>query len=309
MDSGNGKNDASRILFKHFDVKCFNNGKSPAYAKIMKEWKILEKNLPEDIYVQVYETRIDLLRAVIIGASGTPYHDGLFFFDILLPSNYPEQPPSVYYHSHGYYLNPNLYQNGKVCLSLINTWGGSKSERWTKESSILQVLVSIQGLVLNERPYFNEPGTKFLSRFLKLASHEYNENVFILSCLSMLRIMRKPPKNFEGFVAEHFRSRAASILTAIQNYQKGNMLIGQFQINGSSAGVKVSDQFRTKLNRIYPEFKKTFRSVISDADMTKIEKRENEEASPCSSKTEKTVEENKDGIWNKIVNSVKNIMK
>ena len=36
---------------------------------------------------------MDLLRAVIIGADGTPYHDGLFFFDIFFPDTYPSVPP------------------------------------------------------------------------------------------------------------------------------------------------------------------------------------------------------------------------
>lgn len=49
--------------------------------------------LAEIIYVRVYEERMDLLRAVLVGAPGTPYHDGLFFFDIFLPSEYPYEPP------------------------------------------------------------------------------------------------------------------------------------------------------------------------------------------------------------------------
>jgi ubiquitin-conjugating enzyme E2 O len=49
--------------------------------------------LTETIFVRVYETRMDILRAVIIGAEGTPYHDGLFFFDISFPSGYPNVPP------------------------------------------------------------------------------------------------------------------------------------------------------------------------------------------------------------------------
>lgn len=36
---------------------------------------------------------MDLLRAVIVGAYGTPYQDGLFFFDFHLPSEYPIVPP------------------------------------------------------------------------------------------------------------------------------------------------------------------------------------------------------------------------
>lgn len=36
---------------------------------------------------------MDLWRAVIVGAYGTPYQDGLFFFDFLLPPEYPDVPP------------------------------------------------------------------------------------------------------------------------------------------------------------------------------------------------------------------------
>ncbi|KAF5728907.1 ubiquitin-conjugating enzyme family protein [Tripterygium wilfordii] len=61
--------------------------------KVQQEWNILQKDLPETIFVRVYEERMDLLRAAIIGAPGTPYHDGLFFFDIHLPLDYPHEPP------------------------------------------------------------------------------------------------------------------------------------------------------------------------------------------------------------------------
>ena len=47
----------------------------------------------EGIFVRVYEDRMDLLRAVIVGAYGTPYQDGLFFFDFHLPLEYPDVPP------------------------------------------------------------------------------------------------------------------------------------------------------------------------------------------------------------------------
>jgi ubiquitin-conjugating enzyme E2 O len=43
--------------------------------------------------VRVCESRMDFLRAVIIGPQGTPYHDGLFFFDCFFPPNYPAVPP------------------------------------------------------------------------------------------------------------------------------------------------------------------------------------------------------------------------
>jgi ubiquitin-conjugating enzyme E2 O len=185
----------------------------------------------EYIYVRVYEERIDLLRAAIVGPAGTPYHDGLFFFDVRFPSDYPNCPPvcdcsvsafpcisadipinnpfpfslkkytwylqKVYYHSGGLRLNPNLYESGKVCLSLLNTWWGNGCEKWAKSNStLLQVLVSIQGLVLNDKPYFNEPGNKNSAKTAvgEKNSLAYNQTTFVLSCKTMLYSILNPPK-------------------------------------------------------------------------------------------------------------------
>ncbi|PIA26941.1 hypothetical protein AQUCO_08400002v1 [Aquilegia coerulea] len=188
---------------------------------IQQEWKILEK---DTIFVRVYEERMDLLRAVILGTSGTPYHDGLFFFDVFFPSDYPHVPPLVYYHSGGLRLNPNLYDDGKVCLSLLNTWPGQKEENWIPgKSTMLQVLLSIQALVLNEKPYFNEPGFEESAgkKEGEVSSQDYNESTFILSCKTMLYTLRRPPKHYEDFVAGHFRLRAHTILEACKAYMEG----------------------------------------------------------------------------------------
>ena len=103
----------------------------------------------------------------------------------------------VYYHSGGLRLNPNLYNNGKVCLSLLNTWSGSKNEKWIPgTSTMLQVLVSIQGLILNAKPYFNEPGYAHMSGSVsgEKKSLQYNESTFILSLKTMTYSIRRPPK-------------------------------------------------------------------------------------------------------------------
>ncbi|XP_022981285.1 probable ubiquitin-conjugating enzyme E2 25 [Cucurbita maxima] len=192
--------------------------------KVQEEWKILEKDLPETIFVRVYESRMDLMRAVIIGAQGTPYHDGLFFFDIFFPTNYPDAPPKVHYHSGGLRLNPNLYNCGKVCLSLLNTWDGRGNEKWLPGmSTMLQVLVSIQGLILNTKPYFNEPGYEYQngSAMGEDKSQRYNEDTFLLSIKTMVYNIRRPPKHFEDFVRGHFFKRGHDILVACKAYTDG----------------------------------------------------------------------------------------
>ncbi|KAA8524387.1 hypothetical protein F0562_010822 [Nyssa sinensis] len=224
-------------LFKQFDTvdhfsdHHFNNtgfsGQQPPKnltKKIQEEWRILEKDLPDTIYVRVCEARMDLLRAVIVGPAGTPYHDGLFVFDVCFPPTYPDIPPMVYYYSGGLRLNPNLYDCGKVCLSLLNTWTGKKNEMWMpKTSTILQVLVSIQALILNAKPFFNEPGyeTQYVGPEGERRSKAYNEDVFILSLKTMIYTLRRPPQHFEDFVTGHFRVRAYDILSACKAYTEG----------------------------------------------------------------------------------------
>lgn len=67
----------------------------------------------------------DLFTVMIQGPSRTPYEDGLFFFDVQLPANYPCSPPTFFYISYcSDRLNPNLYEDGKVCVSLLGTWTG-----------------------------------------------------------------------------------------------------------------------------------------------------------------------------------------
>jgi len=100
------------------------------------------------------------MRAIITGPSSTPYAHGLFAFDIYVPDSYPNVAPKVQLLTTGggvMRFSPNLYANGKVCLSLLGTWSGPK---WDPgHSSILQILVSIQGLILGvKHPYFLEPG-------------------------------------------------------------------------------------------------------------------------------------------------------
>ncbi|KAG7595047.1 Ubiquitin-conjugating enzyme/RWD-like [Arabidopsis thaliana x Arabidopsis arenosa] len=239
QDSSNVRKIKEEFLrdFKRFDtVEDFSDhhyaskGKSSKQhsknwvKKVQADWKILENDLPEAISVRASESRMDLLRAVIIGAEGTPYHDGLFFFDIQFPDTYPSVPPKVHYHSGGLRINPNLYNCGKVCLSLLGTWAGSAREKWLpKESTMLQLLVSIQALILNEKPYFNEPGYVQSVGTASGESHSkvYSENVFLLSLKTMVYSMRKPPQHFEEYVQNHFFVRSHDIVKACNAYKAG----------------------------------------------------------------------------------------
>jgi len=114
------------------------------------------------IHVHFQEDDITKAVAIIIGPPGTPYEDGILFFRIRFPQNYPFSPPKVtYVSSSRIRIHPNLYvgkavsnYEGKVCLSVLNTWSGPK---WTSVMNVSSVLITLQS-VLDENPLRNEPG-------------------------------------------------------------------------------------------------------------------------------------------------------
>lgn len=95
--------------------------------------------------------------AVIMGPIDTPYDGGAFCFEVRFPANYPFEPPAFKYLTNDgrTRFNPNLYTNGKVCLSLLNTWHG---EPWSGVQSLGSVLQCLQASVLVDEPLKNEPG-------------------------------------------------------------------------------------------------------------------------------------------------------
>ncbi|KAK2369483.1 putative ubiquitin-conjugating enzyme E2 [Trifolium repens] len=117
---------------------------------------------------------------------------------------------------------------------------------------MLQVLVSIQGLILNAKPYFNEPGYANMSgtQSGEAESRKYNEETFILSVRTMMYTIKKPPKNFEELVVGHFYSRAHDILASCKAYMEG-VQVGCF-VKGevqdvAKHGQKRSDKFKANL--------------------------------------------------------------
>lgn len=173
------------------------------FKRLQKEMKALQTSLPETILVRAYEDRSDLLRVLIIGSEGTPYENAPFLLDFQLTSDFPNKPPVAHFHSwtnsHGR-VSPNLYEDGKVCLSVLGTWSGVAEENWTpSKSSLLQVFVSIQALVLVREPYFTEPAFEKLKgkEESKVNSKLYNEKAYILSRGFVKRALENPPEGFE----------------------------------------------------------------------------------------------------------------
>ena len=221
------------VSFTHpfyWSSRVQTNINNPKRARrLAQEISTLATSLPlstsSSVFVRVDEDRLDVMKVLITGPEDTPYGNGCFIFDVYFTSDYPGSPMLLQLETTGQRtirFNPNLYNDGKVCLSILNTWHGRPEERWNSQSSsFLQVLVSVQSLILVPEPYFNEPGYE-QSRGTPSGtqrSQEYNANITQATARwAILEQLRNPPPCFKKVILRHFSLKKDLVLEICENW-------------------------------------------------------------------------------------------
>lgn len=130
--------------------------------------------------------------ALLIGREGTPYYGGFYFFSVEFPTEYPFVPPKVLSLTQDgrTRFNPNMYIDGKVCLSILNTW--HDGPQWSGVLTIESVLLSIMSDVLNRNPLENEP--MYTGCGMTLEAQAYNRSVWHANVrTAILEHLKNPP--------------------------------------------------------------------------------------------------------------------
>ena len=159
----------------------------------------------QKIWYHMDETTMTKGFALIEGPENTPYEGCLLLFSVVFPYDYPFSPPKVLFLTtdHKTRFHPNLYVDGKVCLSILGTYSGPS---WSGVQSLSSVLLSIQGL-LDKNPLSHEPafekGSLLDSRHKQYADAvEHN----------MVKLMIKAIQRFEEDPSKHEWSPFADIV-------------------------------------------------------------------------------------------------
>ena len=238
--------------------------KSKIYIKrIISDISELASDYDEKIHIWYDETDITKVKALIIGAENTPYEDGYFYFSINIPNTYPFNHPTVDFETINgdIRFNPNLYETGKVCLSIIGTWSGPK---WSSIQTLKSLLLSIQSL-MNENPINNEPGYDNV-KINEDKAIEYNEyvrfNTYEFAIYEMLINKEKFPYFIE-VVENYFVKNYNRIKEKLQKLTEYDGKVMKTFIWNHSVTIDYANLI-TKFDELYEKLKiKNFSNITS----------------------------------------------
>jgi ubiquitin-protein ligase len=231
-----------------------SNYSSRTIKRLMSEIKNIEKNREEmescGLYIYYDESNIGEFYFMIIGTEDTPYEKGFYPFKLVIPSNYPFEPPKVTIilpndgHSR---MNPNLYIGGKVCLSMINTWAGPG---WLPSYTIDKVVIAIQALVMNENPLVNEPGHENDTKdVLKAYNRAVLHQNYALGIIRMYQSLNcKPLGIFKDIIINKINENKEFYINKLEKYIEEYKDIPEFRTQ--TYGMKIKNNYRGMLKFI-----------------------------------------------------------
>ena len=213
-------------MSKHISSVCVK--------RIMKDIYDIRENPLTDHGIFYEHDEEDILKGkfLIIGNNDTPYSYGYYLFDITFPENYPFSPPICRGITNDGItrFNPNLYRDGKVCLSILNTWSG---EQWSGCQSISTILLNICSNIFVDNPLLNEPGIPKLHYNIPI----YNEIISyknidfsIVSQLKNMYIQDKYPI-FYNIMKQKFIENYKNIVSNIQKNKKCTLHCCVYRMN------------------------------------------------------------------------------
>lgn len=189
--------------------------------RIVQDIYDFNKNKPDGIYLSIDKQNLMKQHALIIGPKDTPYFGGFFFFEIIYPENYPTNSPQVTLLTieKNVRFNPNLYECGKVCLSILGTWSGPS---WSSVMNIRLVLQSIQSLLCSF-PIQNEPGFEN-TKENEITSMEYNQyliyNTYRIAIIEVLKNKFTVSALFKKEIEEEFNNNKSKLNDDLLSYKQ-----------------------------------------------------------------------------------------
>jgi ubiquitin-conjugating enzyme E2 G1 len=117
---------------------------------------------------------------VIFGPTDTIYEGGFFRAILTFPDDYPNSPPQMQFTTKMWH--PNIYKDGKVCISILHPPGTDKfneqekaEERWRPSLGAEEILLSVISMLNDPNP--DSPANIDAAVMFRKNREEYNNKV------------------------------------------------------------------------------------------------------------------------------------
>ncbi len=131
---------------------------APVSKRLLADIAELQQSLYQDSGIYYIPNDANTLEGVacVFGPADSMYEDCPMVYTFQIPTTFPFDSPKVTFHTHDgrTRFHPNMYVDGKCCLSILGTWSGPP---WASTMRLSTVLVTLQSLLDND-PLRHEPG-------------------------------------------------------------------------------------------------------------------------------------------------------
>ena len=189
-----------------------------ATKRVMADVAELQKPLYSEsgIFYAADDQNVHHGYACVFGPSGTPYEDCPMLYEFRVGQTFPFDPPNVEFRTYDGLtrFHPNMYKDGKCCLSILHTWEGPK---WASTMRLSTVLVTLQSL-MDTSPLKHEPGfaaSETQTHKLYADFVEYSCMRYIVERQEAAEKKKQQPAVFQHF-EEEFQKRILAILERLK---------------------------------------------------------------------------------------------
>ncbi len=140
---------------------------TPAKLRLISDLKrFYNRDEVSNLYAQPRSDNLLIWEAIIFGPEETIWEGGCFKLILEFNEEYPVKPPDVRFCTS--IFHPNVYNDGKICLDILNN-------QWSSIFDVRSILESIQSLLGNPNP--NSPANAEAARLFIENKKEYSRRV------------------------------------------------------------------------------------------------------------------------------------
>ncbi|EFA78174.1 ubiquitin-conjugating enzyme E2 [Heterostelium album PN500] len=118
---------------------------------LQNQFKKIQSEPIEGVCFELVNENLFEWKAYVEGPPETDYEGGIFQISMKFPNDYPMSPPTLVFLSE--FWHPNVYTDGKVCISILHppgedeTSGELPEERWLPTQTVTTIILSVISLL------------------------------------------------------------------------------------------------------------------------------------------------------------------